>query len=389
MAEHPVVDGRVESSNLSSHPKIMKLVNSEIKIKKPLVWLEVNKKNLISNLNQIKRLSSPAKIMAVVKANAYGLGAVGVARIIQKKADFFGVVGVKEAILLKKSGIIRPVVNLGIFSVDDSSDLVRLEIRPTIFTYVAARDLSVSATKLGKKVFLWIKIDTGLGRLGVPYSETSDLIKKISQTQSLEIEGIISTLTEDPDFDRIQLRSLLELKEKLLESNLKIPNWSLASSQALFLLPEARLDVVRTGLSIYGFYPSSAALKRAPIRLKKAIKFKTRIGCIKELEKGETAGYRRRFSAKRKTRIAVLLAGYSYGLDSRLANGGRVKIGRQTYPFIGQITMTNSFVSIGQNRNIKAGNEVEIEIPEACRILNQSEYEFLSRIPEKVERIYV
>ena len=129
-----------------------------------------------------------------------------------------------------------------------------------------------------------------------------------------------------------------------------------------------------------------------------AISFKTRVACIKELEKGESIFYRRKFIAKRKTRIAILLAGYSYGLDSELANGGNILIGGQKYPLVGGVTMTNCFVDIGINKNIKTGDEViifgkqgkeEIKLEEICAIIKQNEYVFLSRIPEKVERVYL
>jgi len=216
------------------------------------------------------------------------------------------------------------------------------------------------------------------------------------------IEGVLSTLTEDKKFDKVQLRRFLSVKEKCKKLNIPIPLWSIASSEAAFLFPESSLDMVRVGISLLGFYPSKKAKKSRKIDLLPAVSFKTRIACIKELEGGESVSYRRKFKAKSKTRFAVLLAGYSYGLDPQLAQrGGKVLIGGEHYPLVGGVAATNCFVNIGSNKTIKAGDEVvifgkqkkkEITLEKICDLLKQikqNEYQFLSRIPEKVERLYL
>jgi len=376
----------------------MKLINSEEKIKKPLVWIEINKGNLLKNIVLMKRLTKPSKLMAVLKANAYGLGVLGVANTIEKEVDAFGVVGVKEAVTLREGGITKPIINLGIYSFEDAEKLVTNKICPAIFTYSAFQDFE-GATKALKAVSgVWIKIDTGFGRVGVSYQESLEFMRFVWQSKNIKIEGVFSTLTEDKAFDKTQLKRFLSIKETCQKEKIQIPLWSIASSEAAFLSPESSFDMVRLGISLFGFYPSKEAENEKIINLLPSVAFKTRVGCIKELEKGESIFYRRKFVAKRKTRIAVLLAGYSYGLDSEITNGGSILIRGQKYPLIGGVSMTNCFVDIGSNKNITTGDEAvifgkqgkeEIQLEEVCKIAKQSEYEFLSRIPEKVERIYL
>ncbi len=376
----------------------MRIVNSERKIKKPLVWIEINKANLLKNIAQMKRITKPSKIMAVLKANAYGLGVLGVSNTLQKYIDVFGVVGIKEAITLRKGGITKPIVNLGIYSFEDGEKLVKNQINPTIFTYTMLRNFESVSRKLKMRSGVWIKIDTGLGRLGVPYQDALKFIRAVSQSKNIKIEGVLSSFTEEKKFDKIQFKRFIAIKESCQKEKIKIPLWSIASSEAAFLFSESLLDMVRLGISLFGFYPSLEARRKSTIDLFPVVSFKTIIACIKELEKGEGIFYRRKFIAKRKTRIAILLPGYSYGLDSRLVNGGKVIIGGVKYPLVGGINMTNCFVNIGSKKTIKAGDEVvilgkqkgkEIKLEEICRSIKQNNYEFLSRIPEKVDRRYV
>ena len=376
----------------------MQLVQSEGTMKKPFVWLEIEKEKLLKNVIQIKRFVQPSTMMAIVKANAYGVGSLGVAMTIEKEVDAFGVVGCKEALTLRVGGITKPIINLGMYSSDDADSLIRKNIQPTIFTYSAFQDFERAVKKRKTMQNVWIKVDTGLNRLGVPFQEALRFIRSVAQSKTLRIEGVFSALTEDKQFDAIQLQRFLTIKEECQRLKIAISRWSIASSDAALLFPEARLDMVRIGISLLGFYPSKDAKALRPVDLAPAVTFKTKIACVKELEAVESVFYRRTFIAKRKTRIAVLLPGYSYGLDSKLVRGGKVLIRGGKYPFVGGIGATNCFVDIGNNKNIRAGDEVvlfgkqkneEIQLEELCALLKQNEYEFLSRIPEKVDRLFV
>lgn len=376
----------------------MKLVNSEKKINKPLVWLEVSKKNLLYNLSQVKSLLGETKVMAVLKCNAYGLGLIGVAKVLEREVSSFGVVGLKEALILRKEGINKPIVNLGIFAVQDADSLIESNIAASIFTYSAAEFLDKAAKRLKIKAKVWIKVDTGLVRLGLPVEESREFIIFCSKLKNLKIEGVMSTLTEEPSFDAVQLERSKKLKKEIESLEINIPFWSIASSEALFFSKESYLDIARIGISLYGYYPSKAAQESNLIKLRPTVTFKTRVACIKEIEIGETVFYRRKFKAKRKTRVAVLLPGYTYGLDPKLVNGGEVLINGKFFPFIAGISATNSFVDIGMGTEIQADDQVviigkqkkeEITLESICELLGKNEYEILMNLPEKIERFYV
>lgn len=376
----------------------MKLVNSEKIINKPLVWLEISKDSLSYNLSQVRDLVGSSKVMAVLKANAYGLGVLGVAKVIEKQVDAFGVVGAKEALALREAGIKKPIVNLGIYSSGDAEPLIKNKIFPTVFTDSAFQDFQKIAVKLNTRGGVWIKVDTGLSRAGVPDQDAFELIETASETERVRIEGVFSSFTEDQEQDRDQLKRFVSLREKCQKEGIEIPIWSIASSEAAFLFPESGLDMVRLGIALFGFYPSPEARSVAKVKLRPAVSFKTRVACVKELEKGESVFYRCAYVVQKKTRVAMLLPGYSYGIDSRIVNGGEVLINGRKYPLVGGVAMTNSFADVGDDKSIKAGDEVvvfgkqggqEIGLEEICNLLQQSEYEFLSRIPEKVERVYI
>lgn len=375
----------------------MKLVASESQLKKPFVWLEIDTKKIQQNITSMRSLAPGKQVMAVLKANAYGLGAAGIANNIENYVDMFGVVGVSEGLALRAAGVTKPVINLGVYSPDDAEALIDTRISPSIFTEAAYRDFDMRTANKKTVADVWIKVDTGLGRLGIGYDDACSYIQKVAQSSSLNIRGIYSTLTEDQEFDKVQLDRFLTLKQECERNNVNIPIWSIASSNAAFLLPDSILDMVRIGISIFGYYPSQEAKDTQKVTLKPAVAYKTRIACIKELEKAESIFYRRKYVAKQKTRIAVLLPGYSYGLDPRLAQGGNVLIKGKKYPLVGGISATNCFADIGMNENIQASDEVvlfgtqedaKITLDEVCNLLNQNPYEVLSRIPEKVTRLY-
>lgn len=376
----------------------MKLLQDEQTIKKPLVWLEISRENLLYNVEQMKKLCDGRKIMAVLKANAYGLGAVGVAETIQNQVDAFGVVGIKEALALRNAGITKPIINLGIYSSDDAEMYLSYNISPSIFTYSALKNFENTARSSKSPANVWIKVDTGLNRLGIPCQEAGAFIRCVSNSKYLKIEGIYSTLSEDAEYDKEQMKNFYLLKKECEELKIKALAWSIASSQACFLSPEYGMDMPRLGISLLGYYPSKEAKNLNKVALMPTASFKTKVACVKELSKGESVFYRKKYIAKQKTRIAILLPGYSYGLDPRLAQGANVLIHGKTFPLVGGISIANCFTDIGTNTEIQINDEAmifgvqgeaEIKLEEVCALLGQNEYEFLSRIPEKVQRVYV
>lgn len=374
----------------------MELVNSKKLITKPLVWLEINRERLLYNVTQMKNLVGNAPIMAVVKANAYGIGAVEVATVVEPTVDSFGVVGIADAMALRNAGIKKPIVNLGIYNPADAEELMNNDIRSTVFTFSAVEDMEQVAQKLNKKPFVWVKVDTGLTRLGTSANEAVSLIQAIEKSNSIQLEGVYSTLTEDLELDRTQLQLFTAVQNKCAAAGITVPFWSIGSSQDAFMRNSAMNGLVRLGISLLGYYPSAEAEQSNAVTLRPVATYKSKIACVKQLQKGESVFYKRTYVAKQQTRIAVLLAGYSYGLDSRMVTGGEVLINGKRFPLVGGISATNSFVDIGNDTTIEANDEAvffgnqgeeEISVSIWCSLLHQSEYEFLSGIPPRVARL--
>ncbi len=376
----------------------MRLITTNTQLTKPLVWLEVSTQALLSNVRKMKTLVGNTKIMAVLKANAYGLGGVGVARTIEQDVDAFGVVGINEALALRTAGVKKQVVNLGMYTPEDALALIENDIAPNIFTDAALKNFDRASKKCNKSADIWIKVDTGLCRLGVPYREAASLIRSAKKMRGIAVQGVSSSFTEDETFDREQLKRFLAVKKQCQKENIAVPLWSIASSEAAFMFEESTLNMARLGISILGYYPSAGAQATNKIILQPSATYKTRVACVKEIEKGESVFYRKKFIAKKKIRIAVLLPGYSYGLSPALVDGSDVLIREKKYPLVGGISATNCFVDIGTNNEIDVNDEVvlfgkqgdaEIMLNEVCTLTKQNPYECLSRIPEKVQRIYV
>lgn len=374
----------------------MKLVNSEKQLNRPLVWLEISKKNLIYNTTEIKKKLGSAKLMAVVKCNAYGLGSSIMAKTIEQVVDCFGVVGTQEAVDLRKSGICKPIINLGVYGSGDAQTLLDQSIIPTVFTYVAVKEINRVARIRSRLAEVYLKVDTGLNRLGIPVSEVQAFLSYCRKLENLKVIGVLSTFTEDPLFDQEQFVEFKSLKEKC--GLLRIPTWSIASSESFFLLPNSEMDMVRIGIALFGYYPSEGARRIEKLELTPVSSFKTRVICVKELMKNESLFYRRKYRASGKTRIAVLPIGYSYGLPTNLVNGGEVLIRGIKFPLVGGVSATNAYVDIGNNVDVEANDEVvifgrqngkQINLEKVCALTQKSEYEFLSCIPPKVDRVYV
>ncbi|HAZ28809.1 MAG TPA: alanine racemase [Candidatus Magasanikbacteria bacterium] len=376
----------------------MKIMSTTTQLKKPLVWMEINTQALKKNVQTMKQFIGNTKIMAVVKANAYGLGSVGVARTIEENVDAFGVVGVAEALSLRAGGVQKTIVNLGIYTSEDAGALIENDIAPSLFTSGDFDNFNRQAKKMNRRVPVWIKVDTGLVRLGIPYQEAAAWIKKANAYPSITLAGVSSTLSEDISFDQEQLQRFLSVREACGKENILVPIWSIGSSESVFLFPEANLDMMRLGISLLGYYPSEGARATKKVILEPTVTYKTRVACIKEIEAGEGMFYRQTYVAKQKKRIAILLPGYSYGLDPKLVNGGSVLIKGKKYPLVGGISATNCFADVGLEDDVAVNdevvifgkqNEAEIPLEDVCRLTNQNVYQCLSRIPEKVQRLYV
>ena len=315
-------------------------------------WLEINTKNLAWNVSQVRRRVENRPIIAVIKCNAYGHGLVGVAKALEKQnIQHFAVVKVQEAIPLRENGIKGMILNFGPFSRNEAEQLVRHNISQSVFSD-AVDMLAEAARKLNKQAKVHIKVDTGLGRVGVPYYDALPFIEKVDAMPDIAIEGIFTTLTEELDFDKIQIERFLQICDEAKKKGISVGIRHAASTAAVTNYPGAFLDMVRPGNCLYGLEPL------ANLNLKPVMSLKTRVIYIKKMRPGETIAYHRRYKIEKETLIATLPLGYSDGYPPQAVNKAEALIGGQRWPLVAYMSLNHVTVDVTGAERMKLGDEV-------------------------------
>lgn len=369
-------------------------------MKESLTWIEINQKALLHNLRQFKkRVGEGTKIMAVVKANAYGHGIREVARIVAPKTDWLGVNSLEEGIILRQMKIQLPILILGSILPSSIREAIKNDLSFVVFNFQTAKGVRREAKKLSQKAKVHLKVETGTNRLGVTGKELVQLAKFCSQQKEIFLEGIYTHYaniedTLDPDFAQGQLQKFKEAVQSIENEEIEIPIKHTACSAAALLFESTYFDLIRLGIGLYGLWPSretkiSALEKEIKIELKPALTWKTRIAQVKEIKKGETVGYGRTFTTNRKTKIAILPVGYWDGYDRKLSNQGRVLIRGKTAPVVGRVCMNMMMVDITDIPKVKMEDEVvllgkqgreEIAVEELAQKIGTINYEVVTRI---------
>ncbi|UCC72918.1 MAG: alanine racemase [Gemmatimonadota bacterium] len=315
-------------------------------------WIEISLENLAWNLAQIRRRVGNRPVMAVIKANAYGHGLVGVAGFLEREnVRHFAVGKVQEAALLRENGIGGTILNFGPFSRDEAEQLVELDISQSVYSD-AVDMLAEAGRRQGQGAKVHIKVDTGLGRVGVPYHEALPFIEKVASLSGISIEGIFTTLTEEPEFDRVQLERFIQVCDAAEDAGISVGSRHAASSLAIATLPDSFLDMVRPGNAIYGLEPL------ANMDLKPVMSLKTRVVYVKRLRPGDSVSYHRRFTAERETLVATLPLGYSDGYPPQGVDQAEVLIRGQRWPLIAAVTANHATVDVTGAEEPQIGDEV-------------------------------
>jgi alanine racemase len=322
-------------------------------------WIELNAENMYWNLEKLrKRVKVP--IMAVIKANGYGHGLVEVARFLESNnIDHLMVGKLQEAYQLRESEISSPILNFGPFSREEADTIVQCHISQSVFTE-DVEDLNSSALKLQKKAKVHIHVDTGLGRAGIQYYKVLPYIEKICSLKAVAVEGISTTLTEDPDFDRIQIKRFLSLCQEVEIKGISLGRKHAASSSGIMTLPSSYLDMVRPGITLFGYYPSEETQKKDSLSLRPVLQLKSRIYTVKTLRPGDSVSYHRAYTAKKKEKIALIPVGYSDGYPSHVVNKASVLIRGKRFPLIGAITANHMEALLSDDEQVSTGDEVVI-----------------------------
>lgn len=369
-----------------------------------LAWAEIDLKALAFNLNQVQGLvGKEKKILAVVKANAYGHGAAHIARELEELGvDAFGVAFAEEGVRLRKAGIEKPILILGGIFPFQISEVFSFELTPVIYDLDLARSLDAEGKKQRKRLAAHIKIDTGMNRLGIPYEHAGDFVLALRGFDYLEIKGVLSHFSsadlndeQSIDFTHKQAERFSDALKQIRASDLNPPLIHMANSSAIMqnLIPE--LNMVRAGLMLYGAYPSSHLQTLA--RLKPVMALKTRVSHLKSLSAGVPISYSRTFRTQRESVIAVLAIGYGDGYHHCLSNRGRVLIRGQEAPVVGSICMDLTLVDVTGIGDAKEGDEVvlfgsqgekQISVEAVARWAGTIPYEILCGIGARVPRVY-
>ena len=319
-------------------------------------WVEIHRANLRHNVQEISRRAGARPILAVIKNNGYGMGVVNVAQLLEPQPEIFGYAVVKfhEAMSLRDAGIAKPVLLMGPFDQENLEDAVARNIMPMVYTPLGPA-LDKIAAKLGKPVPLHICMDTGIGRLGVPYYQAVPLVRDLASRKSVQIQGMMMTFAEDMDFDKEQLRRFLETCASLEKQGIALGRKHAASSFTLFQHPDAFFDMVRPGMAIYGVYSENEFRRTGVMDLRPALSLKARVVYVKKLRKGDSAGYNRAYLAKDDVWVATLPVGHADGWPRAAAKGAKVRIGQSLYPVIASVSASHCIVEIGSQERVKAG----------------------------------
>jgi alanine racemase len=364
-------------------------------------FARINRSNLKFNFLNIKKKVKNTKVMAVVKADAYGHGMIECVKTLlsleSKKPDYFAVALLEEALEFRKAGFKSPVLVFAPVLKSEAPDYLKHNVIPTVFTREHLDYLRTSGKN--RKIRIHIKIDTGMGRLGVNYTEAADFIKKTSLDKQFIIDGIYTHFATSYEYDKtyahLQLKWFKDIVDELKKENVSFGLAHAANSGAILDMPEAYFDMVRPGISLYGYYPSAETTES--VKLKPVMSLVTSVTNIKEAGAGQSVSYGRKFIARSKTRIATASIGYADGFVRGLSNKAEVIIKGKKYPQVGQVCMDRIMFDIGLNSSIKENDEVillgkskscEITAADWAKILNTIPYEITCNISKRVPRIY-
>jgi alanine racemase len=386
-------------------------------INKRSAWIEINLAHLESNLKIIKSFaaSKNTKIMAVVKADAYGHGSVEVSmQALKSGAYALGVALVEEGVELRKSGINSPIYILGESPPQAIEEAIKHNLVLGINSYKSAQFISKECERIRKETPININIDTGMNRIGINFNNATHQILKVSKLPNLELESVSTHFScasgRESSYTQLQWSRFNEIIREIKDYKIAVKFFHCANSAAFFRYKDMHLDMVRTGISIYGLNPYDAdyndwldpEVSSAISNLKPVLSLKTRISFIKSVPRGEIISYCGTFKTKRDSIIATVPLGYADGYSRLLANKAIVLIKGKTAPVVGNITMDQFMIDItdieGDNNDNNIGNEVilignsagqKITAEDIAKLMGTINYEVVCMFKNRIPRIYI
>ena len=369
------------------------------------VYAKIDLDAVTYNKEQMKqRIDGDTKIMAVIKSDGYGHGAIQVAEVLEKYDYIWGfaVATLDEAVVLRKEGIQKPILVLGCIFPDQYLEMLDNDIRMNVYTEEMAKEISYMARREGKTAYLHIKLDTGMARLGFAVNnESVDAITRISKLPNVNMEGVFTHFAKadetDKTFTKNQISQFVSMTEKLRERGVTFPYEHCANSAAIIDVEDARFDIVRAGISTYGLYPSEEVNQNA-VHLKPALALKSHVAFVKEIEEGTPVSYGGTFVAEKKMKIATIPVGYGDGYPRSLSGKGYVLIRGKKANILGRICMDQFMVDVTDIEGVSFGDKVTligrdgneaISVEKLSELSGRFNYEFICALGKRIPRVYV
>lgn len=369
------------------------------------VWAEIDLDAVCYNMEQMHRnLSENTKIIGVIKTDGYGHGAVPIGRELERLeyVSGYAVATAEEAMILRQAGLRKPVLILGYTFPYCYEDLITYDIRPAVFREDMVEELSECARRLGKSAKVHVKVDTGMSRIGIRPDKTGmAFVDKVLHTEGIELEGMFTHFARADETDKTSAKGqLAQIRQFMSDVETRfgchIPVKHCSNSAGIVELPEANMDAVRAGITLYGLWPSGE-VSRSIVDLKPVLSLKSRIVYLKEVEAGVPVSYGGTYVTPKRMRIATIPAGYGDGYPRSLSNRGYVLIRGKTAPIIGRVCMDQFMVDVDGIPEAAEGDVVtlvgtdgaqQITMEELGGLSGRFNYEFASCLGKRIPRVY-
>ncbi len=362
-------------------------------------YADINLNALEHNLRQIRQVVGPkVKVLATVKANAYGHGIVEISNFLEGKVDYLGVAYVEEGVRIRKNNIKTPILILGNTLDEGLTKALEYELEVTVTDERTAFKINEIASSMKKKAAIQVKIDTGMGRLGFWHKDALEAVKKINNLEHIKIKGLythLSSVDKDHDFTLKQLDRFNQIIKDVETTKIKIDIYHAANSLATLHYKQAHFNLVRPGIILYGVYPD--ILSKRNIDVKPILSLKTKVVYIKNVEAGRSISYGRTYIAERDMKVATLPVGYADGYTQLLTHKVKVLIKGEEVPVLGKICMDQIMVDVSSIADLAIGDEViligedkgkKITVEQLAQMAGIIPYELLCWIGDRVKRIY-
>lgn len=366
------------------------------------VYADIDLDAIYENVKNAKALlKKDTKMMAIVKADGYGHGAVEVARQIDELVDAYGVAILEEGIELRKAGFTKPILILGYTPKPLYPAMIRYDIATAVFTMEMAKEISDTAVAMHKNANIHIKLDTGMSRIGFAITkESKKIIEQIAKLPGIEIKGCFSHFARMDEKDKTkaneQFAKFTKMVNALEKDGVDLGIRHISNSAGIMEAPEVQMDMVRNGICLYGLYPSEEVQKER-LPLKPAMELKAYVSYVKTLEPGVEIGYGGTYTTTKKTRVATIPVGYADGYSRCLSGKGSVLIHGKKAPILGRVCMDQFMVDVTDIDNVCVGDRVTlfgkdgdscITIEEISAMAHSFNYEFVCDIGKRIPRVY-